>query len=524
VASTTALQPAKKVLIADGDDSTRQSLALFLREKGLEVFETRDGSRALAESLLRHPDVLLIDLDLPVLSAERLVQILRTNPNTKGTPNFFFSHSEKSVSGFRPGVDEFIRKPYHEDEVLLRIQRALYKDPLAESMAAESEISGSLSQIFLPDLYQMLAMNVKSGIIQVEGEAVTGSIYIENGDIVSATTQNITGEKALYRLVPLREGKFRFIPGKVGVRRTVNGPSQHLILEAMRHHDELKKMSRELPQPGDSVVLEKGAKEIPGGTVGALREVLLLAEFCTRVEDIVNNCSQPDLDVYEALISLRTRGALRIGSFETKPSKSEFLPAEDMARLRTKLEEKGSFTADTVGRIVLFLPDEQLLESVIMALGKFREFEVDPVFFSLRGKGGAACGLLGRIRIGEEGSLHLYTFPYVRSTSPLWYATAPAPIGVMAFFKDEVTNSLEGLLAVSDYTRGTRTGVVMAVMGKSFTNFGLGENTLRLFQNRVERMGCTLRVQQMDRLSPEEIREALSRLVQQYVGKEGAPA
>lgn len=516
-----SLPQPKKILIADPDDATRQSLALFLRDKGLEVFETRDGSRALAESLLRHPDALLIDLDVPILSAERLVQILRTNPNTKSTPNFFFSHSEKSVSGFRPGIDEFIRKPYHEDEVLLRIQRALFKDPLSESMAAESEISGSLSQIFLPDLYQMLSMNVKSGIIQVEGEVVSGSIYIENGDIVSATTQNITGDKALYRLIPLREGKFRFIPGKVGVRRTVNGPSQHLILEAMRHHDELKKMAPELPQPGDSVVLEKGAKDIPGGNLGALREVLLLAEFCTRVEDIVSNCSLPDLDVYEALLSLRNRGALRIGSFETKPSKSEFLPPEDMARLRTKLEEKASFTTDTIGRIVLFLPDEGLLENVVMALGKFREFEMDPVFFSLRGKGGPPSGLLGKIRIGEEGALHLYTFPYVRAIAPLWYSIAPNPIGVMAFLKDEVTNSLEGLLAVSDYTRGTRTSVVMAVMGKSFTNFGLGENTLRLFQNRVERLGSTLKVQQLERLTPEEIRDALSRLVQQYAGKEG---
>src|SRR5512137_3170395 len=123
MASPTEPSATKKILIADPDDSTRQSLALFLREKGLEVFETRDGSRALAEALLRHPDALLIDLDVPVLSAERLVQILRTNPNTKGTPNFFFSHAEKSVSGFRPGIDEFIRKPFHEDEVLLRIQR-----------------------------------------------------------------------------------------------------------------------------------------------------------------------------------------------------------------------------------------------------------------------------------------------------------------------------------------------------------------------------------------------------------------
>jgi hypothetical protein len=62
--------------------------------------------------------------------------------------------------------------------------------------------------------------------------------------------------------------------------------------------------------------------------------------------------------------------------------------------------------------------------------------------------------------------------------------------------------------------------VVLAVMGKTFTNFGLGENTLRLFQNRVEKLGCSLKVQEMERLSPAEIRDALARVVRQYLEEE----
>jgi CheY-like chemotaxis protein len=511
-----ATMTAKKVLLADSSEKSRQDVGQFLREKGMEVFEAADGGKALAETLLRRPDVLLLDLSIGVLAPERLVQILRTNPNTQAIPIFFLSDKEQSVSGFRAGIDEFIRKPFHDEEILVRIQRAIFRDSLAEEFTGDSEISGNLAQVFLPDLWQMLSLNRKSGIIQVEGDGISGSIYIEKGEIVSAVTQNITGEKALFRMIPLRKGKFRFVPGTVGVRRTIHGSSQQTVLEGMRHFDELEKLGNRRPAPNETVVITKDARSVAGAG-GAVREILLLAEFCNRVEDIVNNCSFPDLSVYETLLKLRDRGVLSIGAFETLPSKSEFLPAEDLARLRGRMEEQGAFSDGATGRIALFLPDAALLESIVMALGQFREFEVDGAFFALRRKEGFPIGRFGRIRVGEKNSLLLFAFPYLQSATPVWYAIAPRPVGIIAFLKDEVSSSLEGLIAVSDYTRGADARVVLAVMGKSFTNFGLGENTLRLFQNRVEKLGCALKVQEMEKLSAGEIREALATVVRQYL-------
>jgi len=507
---------AKTILIADPFEKSRRALGHFLREKGMEVVEAGDGSKALAEALLQRPDLLLLDLSVGVLGADRLIQILRSNPNTKAIPIFYLSDKEQSVSGFRSGVDEFIRRPFHDEEVLLRIQRRLFQESLPELFSGDSEISGNLAQVFLPDLWQMLSLNQKSGIIHVEGEGTSGSIYIDQGEIVSAALRNLSGEKALFRMIPLRQGKFRFVPGKVGVRRTIHAPSQHVVLEGMRNFDELGKMKDRMPAPGDTVKIAKDPRSVAGAG-GVVREVLLLAEFCNRVEDIVNNCSFPDLSVYETLWKLKSRGILSIGSFEALPRKSEFLPAEDLARLRNRMEERDPIANTATGRIALFLPDASLLEAIVLALGQFREFEVDNAFFALRRKEGFPVGKFGRIRVGEDSSLLLYAFPYLRSCSPIWYAMVPRPVGVLAFLKDEVSSSLEGLLAVSDYTRGADVRVVLAVMGKTFTNFGLGENTLRLFQNRVEKLGGALKVQEMEQLSPGEIREALGRVVRQYL-------
>ena len=338
----------KRVLIADPSDISRQALSTYLREKGLEIIEAADGSKALSETLLRKPDILLLELSIPILSPERLVQILRSNPNTRSMPVFFLSEREQSVSGFRQGVDEFIRKPFHEEEILLRIQRALYQDPLSEALTGDSEISGNLSQIFLPDLWQMLAMNRKNGILQVEAEHISGSVYIERGEIISAVTRNIAGEKALFRLIPLKEGKFRFLPGKVGVRRTIFTPSQQAILEGLRHDDELRKLVDTLPHPTDAVAIVLEAHEVAAAG-GVIREILLLAEFCATVEEIVDNCGFPDLVVYEAMIALKARGVLRFGYFDARPRKSEFLPSEDLARLRVRLEDHGSGAGEASG-------------------------------------------------------------------------------------------------------------------------------------------------------------------------------
>src|SRR3989337_123320 len=289
-----AATTAKQILIPDPSETSRRDLHRLFLTKGYKVVDAADGSRALAEALLKRPDILLLDLSLPGLGSDRLVQILRTNPHTKNIPIFFLSEQEKSVPGFRPGIDEFIRKPFHGDEVLLRIQRTLFQDNITESLADDSEISGNLAQIFLPDLWQILSMNKKSGVVQVEGEGTGGSIYIDQGEIVSARVQNILWEKALYRLISLREGRFRFVPGQLEVRATIHSSTQSVLMEGLRQIDEILNIGAELPSPDDSVILAKSAKTISGGS-GVVREVLLLAEFCNSVKDIVNNCSYPDL-------------------------------------------------------------------------------------------------------------------------------------------------------------------------------------------------------------------------------------
>jgi len=74
--------------------------------------------------------------------------------------------------------------------------------------------------------------------------------------------------------------------------------------------------------------------------------------------------------VYKALLSLKERGVLAIGSSDSTPAKSGFLPPEDLAAIGAKLVENAKAGEDGTFRIVLFVPDPAMLEDLVQALGK----------------------------------------------------------------------------------------------------------------------------------------------------------
>jgi len=122
---TDGVKTARKVLIADPADLSRHSLARALRDKGLEVVEASDGGKALSGAMVRKPDVLVLDLSLPVLSTERLVGILRTNPTTRAIPILFLGDPGQEAPEAADGVAEVVRRPFRDEEVLARVRRML---------------------------------------------------------------------------------------------------------------------------------------------------------------------------------------------------------------------------------------------------------------------------------------------------------------------------------------------------------------------------------------------------------------
>ena len=72
---------------------------------------------------------------------------------------------------------------------------------------------GSLKELHLPDVIQLVSVSGKSGSFRLERKGDEGFIYLENGTIVHATLGKLPGEEAIYALATWNDGTFRFIPG-----------------------------------------------------------------------------------------------------------------------------------------------------------------------------------------------------------------------------------------------------------------------------------------------------------------------
>lgn len=513
----------KKILIADGDEKIKELLSSKLRARGFEIFTAGDGSNALELILLKLPDLLVVDVDLSVLSTEKLIQIIRSNPRTIEVPVIYLSDKDKSLPAFRKGLDEFVKKPFNMSEFILRVSRIFrYGSKEASLISGDTEVSGKLSHMSLPDLLQMFSLNRRSGQLHVESSRISGSIYLHKGEIVSAVSGTSAGEKAFYRLINLEEGEFQFIPGTFDSTKTILKNTHNLIFEGLRRYDEISSIAEGFPKADDTAEMLVAPHEMPSTSNPIIKELIMLIEFYSKVEEIVNASSYPDHDIYMALNTMRERNFIRIGKFDKQQVKLEFLDKDEVIKLRSKIEKHIPKEEENpvIGKVVFFVPEDFILDDIISALNQYSEFQVDRHFLAVKNReNNLLMGIFGYLHVGENARIALLSYRCRRELSPLWNAISAKSIGVIVFLKDEMSSSLEDLLAVTEFARSSGCGQVLGIMSKSFTNFGLGDNTLSLFKKRAEKLHCAIKIKEMEDLTAVEIQDSVHEVMRKHIEK-----
>ncbi len=115
-----------KILLLEDDALFGESLVDFLEEEGCEVTLCRDGEEALQITYEQRFECYLFDINVPLVDGLTLLGELRGAHDT--TPAIFLtSHTDKSVltEAFERGGDDYLKKPFDLDELLLRIHALL---------------------------------------------------------------------------------------------------------------------------------------------------------------------------------------------------------------------------------------------------------------------------------------------------------------------------------------------------------------------------------------------------------------
>jgi two-component system, NtrC family, response regulator HydG len=128
------------VLVVDDQKNMRATTALLLRQAGHRVGEAEDGTSALEQLAQGAYDVVLTDLRMPNLDGMELLKaVQRSSPQTQVIVMTGYGTIESAVEAIRHGASDFLTKPFQEEEVLLRVNKALEKRRLLGEVTLYAE-------------------------------------------------------------------------------------------------------------------------------------------------------------------------------------------------------------------------------------------------------------------------------------------------------------------------------------------------------------------------------------------------
>jgi Domain of unknown function (DUF4388) len=172
---------------------------------------------------------------------------------------------------------------------------------------------GSLAELHLPDIIQLISVSGKSGVFHLIDGSHRGQIYLHEGKIVHAELEDVSGEEAVYALAIWSQGDFRFDPGAVTQLRTISKSNTNLLMEAARRLDEWRVLSKKIPST--ELVPEFVVQDNREGQINLnTSEWLILSKIDGRrsIKGIAAACGLSVFDAAKILYGLIATGLIRL--------------------------------------------------------------------------------------------------------------------------------------------------------------------------------------------------------------------
>ena len=116
---------ATSVLVVEDDRNIQQLLQLYLEKEGYAVTIASDGGEGLQKFRSIRPDVVLLDVMMPVMDGWAVCRAIRAESQTPIIMLTAKAEIEDKITGLRTGADDYVTKPFEMRELLARIEAVL---------------------------------------------------------------------------------------------------------------------------------------------------------------------------------------------------------------------------------------------------------------------------------------------------------------------------------------------------------------------------------------------------------------
>lgn len=117
----------KKILVVEDDTDIRNLLVDTIMDMGFDVIEAHDGGEGFDKAIAQYPDIILLDLMMPVMDGLELLGKLKSEPSTQKIPVIMVSargQGEDLMNALTAGASGYVTKPWDEGALEMAIEGA----------------------------------------------------------------------------------------------------------------------------------------------------------------------------------------------------------------------------------------------------------------------------------------------------------------------------------------------------------------------------------------------------------------
>lgn len=225
-------------LLVDPDPEDTTVLELRMVQQGFLVKIARSAEQAVRLLEGGEVEVVISELDLGGQDGLALLEEARKHPWGKDMPWVLLTRRQNRNDpqrAFELGVLDFIAKPANSDLLIAKVKQMLEQRAIK---GGPRGVSGSLTEMGLPDIVQVLWHGRKSGTLRIRSRNEAGEIHFVEGQIYNALWGKLRGEEAFYAMLLAQEGDFALSPHARPPARVIENTPEALLLEGMRRMDE----------------------------------------------------------------------------------------------------------------------------------------------------------------------------------------------------------------------------------------------------------------------------------------------